>query len=201
MCMCDVCAWRVLARAWLLGLHRHRGVCVPRAALKPRRHCEPPARRVKREADRGRPTQLGLVEEEDRLELDVGEREARLAVLLPHHRARHLDVARARQQLDRAHPMVRQERELKLGEPLLPQELVCRAVTEDAQERHRRGCWVSARGCLRDVFSPTKMPALERKALRRRGADRLGSVSAVQDGMRDRTTVTCLGLGLVLGLG
>ena len=98
--MCGVCAWRVLARAWLLGLHRHRGVCVPRAALQPRRHCEPPARRVKREADRGRPAQLGLVEEEDRLELDVGEREARLAVLLPHHRARHLDVARARQQLD-----------------------------------------------------------------------------------------------------
>jgi hypothetical protein len=34
------------------------------------------------------------------------------------------------------------------------------------------------------------MPTLERKVLRGRHEDRLGGVSAIQDGVRDRTTVS-----------
>ena len=59
--------------------------------------------------------------------------------------------------------------------------------------------------CARDVFGPSKAPTLERKVLRGRDVDRLGSVSAIQYGVRDRTTISWSGLGLrfvfVLGLG
>ena len=76
--------------------HRHRDVRAPRATLQPRLDCELPCRSIEREAHGGWPAQLGLVEEQDRLERHVSQREAHLAVLLAHHRARHLDVACAR---------------------------------------------------------------------------------------------------------